>query len=137
MMPETESIPKCMMDGVGGQRVLDWILGSLARAGIDDVVFIGGYHMEKVVQAYPHLRFYENTDWSNNNVLGSLMYAAPEMDTTFVMSYSDIVYRSCAAQRLMASHAEIALVVDRDWRKKYVGRFRHLECRQRTGYGGV
>ena len=30
-MPETESIPKCVMDGVGGQRVLDWILDSLAQ----------------------------------------------------------------------------------------------------------
>ena len=43
LMPETESIPKCMMDGIGGQRVLDWILDSLAHAGINDIVFIGGY----------------------------------------------------------------------------------------------
>jgi len=116
-----------MMDGVGGQRVLDWILDSLAHAGIDDIVFIGGYRMKKVVQAYPHLRFYENTDWSNNNVLESLMYAEPEMDTAFVMSYSDIVYRRSAVQRLMTSDAEVALVVDRDWRKRYMGRPLHLE----------
>ena len=127
LMPETESIPKCMMDGVGGQRLLDWILVSLAHAGIDDIVFIGGYHMEKVVQAYPHLRFYENADWPNNNILESLMYAAPEMDTAFVASYSDIVYRPNVAQRLMASDAEVALVVDRDWRKRYVGRTLHPE----------
>ena len=58
LMPETEGIPKCMMDGVGVQRVLDWILGWLSHAGINDIVFIGGYHMERVVQAYPHLRFH-------------------------------------------------------------------------------
>ena len=127
LMPETESIPKCMMDGVGGQRVLDWILDSLAHAGIDDVVFIGGYHMEKVVRAYPHLRFYNNTEWADNNILESLMYAAPEMDTAFVVSYSDIVYRRNAVQRLMVSDAESALVVDRDWRKVYVGRTLHPE----------
>lgn len=127
LMPETESIPKCMMDGMGGQRVLDWILDSLAHARIDDIVFIGGYHMEKIVQAYPHLRFYENTDWPNNNILESLMYAAPEMDTAFVVSYSDIVYRRSAAQRLMASDAEVALVVDRGWRRRYVGRTLHPE----------
>ena len=127
LMPETEGIPKCMMDGVGGQRVLDWILDSLAHAGIDDVVFIGGYQMKRVLQAYPHLRFYHNTEWPNNNILESLMYAAPEMDTAFVASYSDIVYRGSAAQRLMASNAEVALVVDRDWRKSYVGRTLHPE----------
>lgn len=128
MMPETESIPKCMMDGIGEQRLLDWILDSLAHAGIDDVVFIGGYHMEKVVQAYPHLRFYNNTEWPNNNVLESLMYAAPEMDTAFVASYSDIVYRRSVAQRLMSSDAEVALVVDRNWRRHLVGNIHHLEA---------
>jgi choline kinase/ubiquinone/menaquinone biosynthesis C-methylase UbiE len=127
MMPETESIPKCMMDGIGEQRLLDWILDSLAHAGIDDIVFIGGYHMEKVVQTYPHLRFYNNTEWADNNVLESLMYAAPEMDTPFVASYSDIVYRRSAVQRLMASDAEVALVVDRDWRRRYAGRGFHSE----------
>lgn len=40
LMPETESIPKCMMDGVGGgQHVLDWIMLSLNPARIDHVVF--------------------------------------------------------------------------------------------------
>lgn len=127
LMPETESIPKCLMDGMGGQRVLDWILDSLAHAGIDDIVFIGGYQMEKVVQAYPHLRFYNNTDWADNNILESLMYAATEMDTALVASYSDIVYGRSAAQRLMASDAEVGLVVDRDWRTRYVGRTLHPE----------
>ena len=127
LMPETKSIPKCMMDGVGEKRVLDWILDSLVHARMDDIVFIGGYHMEKVVRAYPHLRFYNNTEWSNNNVLESLMYAAPEMDTAFVVSYSDIVYRRSVAQRLMTSDAEVALVVDRDWRRRYVGSHLHSE----------
>jgi choline kinase/ubiquinone/menaquinone biosynthesis C-methylase UbiE len=116
-----------MMDGMGGQHVLDWILESLAHAGIEDIVFIGGYHMDKVVQAYPHLRFYNNTEWADNNILESLMYAAPEMDRAFVVSYSDIVYRRSVARRLMTRDAEIALVVDRDWRKSYVGRTLHPE----------
>jgi choline kinase/ubiquinone/menaquinone biosynthesis C-methylase UbiE len=127
LMPETESMPKCMMDGIGGKCLLDWILDSLAHAGIDDVVFIGGYHMEKVVQAYPHLRFYHNTEWADNNVLESLMYAAPEMDTAFVASYSDIVYRRSVVQRLMDSDAEVALVVDRDWHRHCIGRTPYAE----------
>ena len=127
LMPETESIPKCMMDGIGGKCLLDWILDSLAHAGIDDVVFVGGYQMEKVVRAYPHLRFYHNTEWADNNVLESLMYAAPEMDTAFVASYSDIVYRRSVVQRLMDSDAEVALVVDRDWHRHCIGRTPHAE----------
>ncbi|MCP4376892.1 MAG: phosphocholine cytidylyltransferase family protein [bacterium] len=127
MMPETKSYPKCLMDGIGGQRVLDWILASLASAGIDDIVFVGGYQIGKVEQAYSNLRFYNNTDWSNNNILESLMCASPEMETAFVASYSDIVYRDSVAQCLATSTADVALVVDRDWRRQYEGRTHHPE----------
>ena len=127
LMPETEDLPKCMMDSIGGQRVLDWILDSLMHAGINDIVFIGGYHIDKVRQNYPQLRFYYNTEWAENNILESLMYAAPEMDTTFVVSYSDIIYQRSVAQQLMKTNTEIALVVDRDWRRRYVGRTLHPE----------
>lgn len=92
MMPETESFPKCLIDGVQDHRVLDYILNAIAYADIDDIIFVGGYHIEKVEQAYPHLRFYNNTEWENNNILKSLMYAAPEMDTALVVSYSDIIF---------------------------------------------
>jgi choline kinase/protein-L-isoaspartate O-methyltransferase len=127
MMPETESYPKCMMDGVGGKRILDWILDSLMHAGIDDISFVGGYQMEKVMQAYSHLRFYNNSEWPVNNVLESLMYASPEMDAAFIASYSDIVFPRSVVQRLMDSDADVTLVVDRDWRGRYRGRTLKLE----------
>ena len=56
MMPETESYPKCMIDGLGGRRVLDWILDSFISARVDDIAFVGGYHIEKVIASYPQLR---------------------------------------------------------------------------------
>ena len=108
---------------------LDWILDSLTQAGVVDVVFVGGYQMARVQQVYPHLRFYENTEWPNNNVMESLMYtyAASETDTSFVASDSDIVYRRSVAQRLMATQAEVVLVVDAGWRKRYSGSAHHPE----------
>jgi choline kinase len=127
MMPETESYPKCMIDGVQNKRVLDYILDAIAFAGIDDIIFIGGYHIEKVEQAYPRLRFYNNTEWANNNILESLMYAAPEMDTDVVVSYSDIVFSHDLVQQIVDNDAAAALVIDRDWRKRYVGRTMHPE----------
>jgi len=120
MMPETESYPKCMMDGLAGRRVLDWILDSLAHAGIDDVAFVGGYQIRKVQAAYPQLRFHYNVEWANNNVLESLFYAEPEMDGPLVVSYSDIIFRPNVAQRLMATQeADVTLVVDRDWLQQH------------------
>jgi choline kinase len=127
MMPETKSYPKCMIDGVHNTRVLDYILDAIAFAGIDDIIFIGGYHIDKVEKAYPHLRFYNNTEWANNNILESLMYAAPEMDTDVVVSYSDIVFSRDLVQQIVANDAAVALVIDRGWRQRYVGRTLHPE----------
>ena len=115
-MPETKVLPKCMLDGIGGKRVLDVILDSLTEAGIDDIVFVGGFSMDLVVAAYPNLRYYTNSEWEQNNVLESLMCAAAEMSSEFVVCYSDVVYQRYAAQRLMSSEADIAIVVDREWR---------------------
>ena len=126
LMPLTNGLPKCMLE-VGSKRVLDWILEALTASGIDDVVFIGGYQMEKVTQDYPHLRFCHNMDWENNNILTSLFYAEEEMDGAFVASYSDIVYRSDVVEKLMRSEADITLVVDTDWRRHYMGRLLHPE----------
>jgi len=103
------------------------MLEALEVSGIDDVVFIGGYQIEKIKQAYPHLRFYHNTDWENNNILTSLFYAEEEMDGAFLASYSDIIYRSGVVKELMLSEADITLVVDTDWRARYVGRTLHPE----------
>ncbi|NKB69099.1 MAG: NTP transferase domain-containing protein [Candidatus Latescibacteria bacterium] len=127
LMPETSSYPKCMMDGLGGRRVLDWMLEACAQNGVDDIVFIGGYHIEKVQTAYPHLRFYNNTDWPNNNILESLMCAAPELDTDCLISYSDIVFRPAVVEQLLASPAADALVVDTAWRSRYQDRTDHGE----------
>lgn len=127
LMPETKSYPKCMMDGVGKKKVLDWILDSLKAAGVKDVVFIGGYHIEKVIEVYPELVFYINSEWAENNILASLFYAEREMNTAFISSYSDIVYTPAVVKKLRSSKADIALVVDRDWRKNYIGRTLHPE----------
>lgn len=122
MMPETQSIPKCLIEGINGQRVLDWILDSLKCAGINDVVFVGGYQIKKVMQAYPQMQFYENINWPDNNVLASLMVAEREMDMGFMASYSDILYGSRIVKQLIGHNAEIALVVDKSWRSRYIGR---------------
>jgi choline kinase len=73
-------------------------------------------------------------DW----ILDSLEYAGID-DVIFIgghqmsvveqaySGYSDIVYKRNVAHQLMASNAEVALVVDRDWQKSYIGRTLHPE----------
>lgn len=124
--PLTDDAPKCYAE-IGGRRILDWALAALGAAGLQDVVFVGGYRMEQIQAEYPGLRYCPNAAWERNNILASLFSAEHEMAGGFVSSYADILYTSDAVRRLVASPADIALLVDTDWRARYRPRTQHPE----------
>lgn len=126
LMPLTKDTPKCFAE-IGGKRILDWALEAFASAGLGDVVFIGGYQIERVRMAYPHLTFCHNVEWERNNILASLFYAEEHFADGFVCSYADILYRPRVVQKLMASPYDITLVVDTNWRNRYRLRTQHPE----------
>jgi choline kinase len=138
-MPLTDEAPKCYAP-IAGRRILDWTLEALRGAGLRDIVFVGGYRIERVRADYPELRFRENAAWEHNNILASLFHAEAEMADGFVSTYADILYTTEAVARLAASPADIALLVDTDWRQRYRPRTEHPETdgeKVRLGGGRV
>lgn len=125
---ETDEIPKCMVK-VAGRSILHWQLRALEAAGVDDVVIVRGYRGDCISAPGHDVRFVENPEWAQNNILASLLYAAAEMDTGFFFSYSDIVFAPAVATQLRdetsADGPPAALVVDRRWEDAYVGRTLH------------
>lgn len=128
MMPHTAEVPKCMFQLTPGMRVLDWILAALSEAGVRDITFIGGYRMDAVSSVYPQLKFIDNTDWPQNNILASLICASSELNEPVVVTYSDIVYQTDIVKSLLVSDAQIALAFDPEWRVGYRGRTMHPEA---------
>jgi choline kinase len=126
LMPTTADTPKCFAE-IGGQRILDWTLQAFAANGLKDICFIGGYQIDKVREAYPQFIFRHNRDWENNNILASLMCAEDQMDEPFICCYSDILFTADVVRRLLDSPADLALVVDTQWRDRYVHRTNHPE----------
>lgn len=124
LMPSTADAPKCFSE-IGGRRILDWTVAAFAAHVIERICFIGGYRIEKVRAAYPAFAFHHNTDWEQNNILASLMCAESEMDGPFVCCYSDVLFTPEVLGRLLASPAEIALVVDTRWQERYAQRSEH------------
>ena len=118
-----DAVPKCLLEGIAGWRVLDWLLNALREGGgVDDVVFVGGDGMEAIERNYPRLRFVANPRWADEHVVGSLFAAANELDAPFYFTYADIVYRPDTVARLRASSGDAVIVVDRQWRTRYQGR---------------
>ncbi|HEY7372508.1 MAG TPA: phosphocholine cytidylyltransferase family protein [Polyangia bacterium] len=139
---ETDDIPKCMVK-VGGRPILHWQVDALAAAGVDDVVIVRGYLGDRIAgpAGGPQLRFVDNPDWAENNILASLFYAEAEMQDGFLFSYSDIVFSREHARRVAAATAPVALIVDRLWRDAYHGRTFHpvseAELARVAGSGGA
>ena len=140
---ETDDIPKCMVK-VGGRPILHWQIDALAAAGVDDVVIVRGYLGDRIAGptgAAPKLRFVDNPDWANNNILASLFYAEAEMQSGFLFSYSDIVFSREHARRVAAATTPVALIVDGLWRDAYDGRTLHpvseAELARVAGSGGA
>lgn len=126
LMPLTEDSPKCFAE-IGGKRIIDWAIEAFHAAGLREVVFIGGYQIDRIRTEYPSLTFKHNDNWEHNNILASLFYAEDEMDAGFVCSYADILYRPRVVQKLMQSPNDITLVVDTNWRERYRARTAHPE----------
>lgn len=122
--PETAELPKCMVS-VGGKPILHRQLEAMRAAGATDFVIVRGYLGERIQAPGFDLRFVENPEWATNNVLASLLFAAPEMNEDFLFSYSDIVFAPAHARLAAASTAPVGLVIDRLWKDTYVGRVHH------------
>jgi choline kinase len=124
----TDEIPKGMVQ-VGAKPILGWVWDAFRAAGIEELVVIRGYRgdvLERFVRSLaPRVSFVDNTAWQTNNVLMSLACARAYLDLPCLISYSDIIFTPAVARAAAASPAELALVIDREFRAIYEGRTQH------------
>lgn len=128
LRPLTNDIPKCMLK-INGKPIIQNTINIFRENGISDISVVVGY--KKSMISIPEITYFENTDYLNNNILHSLMFArlkieeAIKRDEEIVISYSDIWFESSVVQLLLKSKEPISLVVDIDWRSCYDGRTDH------------
>ena len=118
----TENLPKCMLD-FGGKTLLQRQLDAYKKNSITDISIVRGYKKNKI--KYKGIKYFENTDYKNNNILNSIFYAEDFINGNLIISYSDILFDSTVVKRLLKSNHDISVVVDIDWRGYYVGRKDH------------
>ena len=118
----TEDLPKCMLK-FGEKTLLERQVDAYRECGIKNISVIRGYKKEKI--NYPNLRYYDNPEFKNNNILNSLFYAEKELKGNVVVAYSDIIFDAAVVRRLLEAQSDISIVVDTDWRSYYVDRKDH------------
>ena len=122
LMELTDDKPKCMLD-VGGKTILQRQIETFNQCGMDEITVIRGYKKEAI--NYTGVKYIYNQNYRRNNILESLMYAESDMDGEFVATYSDILFKRSAVEKLLESKADISIVVDIGWKPHYKNRFQH------------
>ena len=118
----TVNSPKCMLD-FGGKTLLERQLTSYKKNGIEDISLVRGYKKNKI--SYKGIKYFDNNDFKDNNILNSIFYAEDVINGNIIVSYSDILFEPFVVKRALESDHDISVVVDIDWREYYVNRKDH------------
>lgn len=118
LLPFTQAHPKCLVP-VGGRAILDHQLDALAAAGIDDVLVIGGYRIDRLEQHLSQMAAARrpgllcNPFWSVANSIGSVWTARAQLARPFCLLNGDtIVAPGLIVQALADARPGVNLVIE-------------------------
>lgn len=88
--------------GAAPASVLEWTLGALKQAGADEPLFVGGYHIQKVVERFPKLRYAFHGEWETQGLLGALRLGLAHINghAPVLVVLGDTVIRAGAVEAL-------------------------------------
>lgn len=117
----TDGQPKCLTE-LAGKTLLEWQIEAMRKAGIQNVLIVGGYR-KSYLQGYG-CEVIVNSRWDQTNMVASLMCASKVLEQeTCIVSYSDIVYHPDAVTQLSGLNTEIAISYDSRWQELWEARF--------------
>lgn len=107
--------PKCMVD-VRGKPLLHRLVGSFNDAGVRELTVVTGYKADTV--NFPGINTAENTEFETTGEVASLACSMDALKGECVVSYGDIMFRSHVLNQLLDCEADIAVVVDANWKQE-------------------
>ncbi len=103
-------------------KAMDWQLHrfeSVCNAG--NISFLGGYHVDKVIDNYPFLKYQVIPNWEKSSVLHTLL-KAQFTGCSVLVTYSDTVFRKNSIEELVKIDADIVFAIDSCWKERYKSR---------------
>lgn len=116
--PARGTIPAALISAGNKKRVLDWLLAAFIKV-TDKHIFVGGYLLDTIVRAYPHLNYAINPNWQHSSTVGSLLTANIPLDHNIFVTYSDILYRHHTVTQMTTIDADITIAIDSCWQQRY------------------
>lgn len=117
----TETHPKCLVK-LAGKPIIEWQMEALKKAGITNIVIVGGYLSD--ILKNRELPLILNAEWSRTNMVESL-YCAHHIlcEKETIVCYGDIAYHSEIIEALLCAAGDIVITYDLWWQHLWQGRF--------------
>ena len=118
----SEEIPKGLLK-INNKSILEIQIQQYKKKNISEIIIITGPHHEKF--SFNDVSLINDEEYSENDVLGSLMAAKSEINSEVITSYSDIVFEDSVLDSLLEFKGDIGIAVDLNWEEKYLSRTEH------------
>ncbi len=118
----TKGLPKGLLD-VNGKSILERQMILFKKFGISDISMIIGPQKEKF--NFKNVRFIQDEQFNEHDVLGSFMEARSILTEEVVVSYSDILFDESIFEKMIHFNGDIGIAVGLEWEKAYLGRTQH------------
>ncbi len=103
-------------------KAMDWQIHSFESiASLDDIHYLGGYHVDEVIKNYPQLNFTVIPDWEKRSLLHTFL-KAPFTGQPVVAAYSDTVFRKELVTEMLSVDADVVFCIDSLWKERYESR---------------
>ena len=111
------------------KKTIDWLLEAVTELN-PGIIFVGGYKFLEISKSYPNFQYVFNPLWDNTGPAYSLLNVSFQLDTNYYITYSDILFRKSFFNTLAKIEADIVIVIDKNWKKRYAGRQQndYLKC---------
>lgn len=116
----TENLPKGML-AFDGKTIIERQIETYHRRGIKDIIVVRGFAADKII--YRDVKYYENADYADTNMVMSLMAARREFDDDIIVSYSDILFEEDMLRGMMENRENFVVAVDDNWQEYWQARY--------------
>lgn len=117
----TEVLPKGMLP-LAGKSLLQRQIDTLRKAGITDISIVRGFNAEKI--RFDNVKYYDNPDWENTNMVASLFCAEAEFDGSddILVCYADTIHEPRVLQQIRKEQFPLSKVIDTDYKDYWAAR---------------
>ena len=103
------SSPASLEQVQSNHTVLDWILYALSSSEVDQVTYVGSYHIQKVIERYPGLSFRFQANWQREGEIVGLELAHPAKFNDCLIIRASTILVPQALKRLKAAGQNVSV----------------------------